>query len=57
VSSCAVFSEIAELDLPEFSGILQTEQSNTDDFGIRLRFNEEKTEISKCNPNVVRAID
>jgi hypothetical protein len=35
---------------------LQTEQSNTDDFGIRLRFNEEKTEISKCNPNVVRAI-
>jgi len=36
---------------------LQTEQSNTDDFGIWLRFNEEKTEISKCNPNVVRTIE
>jgi len=38
--------------LPEFSGILQTEQSNPDDFGIRLRCEIVKTESSNCNSNL-----
>jgi hypothetical protein len=35
-----------------FSEIAETEQSNTDDFGIRLRFDEEKKEISNNNLNI-----
>jgi len=38
--------------LPEFTGILQTEQSNPDNFKIRLRCVIVKTESSNCNSNL-----
>ena len=44
--------KLAELDSSEFSEILQTEQTNTDDFVIRLRCDEVKTESSNCNSYV-----
>ena len=45
--------------LPEGSTVVMVQSTNfrLDDFRIRLRFNEEKTEISKCNPNEVRTIE
>jgi hypothetical protein len=49
--------KLAELDSSEFSEILQTEQTNTDDFVIRLRCDEVKTESSNCNSYVAENAD
>ena len=49
--------KLAELDSSEFSEILQTEQTNTDEFVIRLRCDEVKTESSNCNSYVAENAD
>lgn len=37
--------------------IVNTEQSNNDDFGIRSKFDKETTECFKCDPNLVGTIE
>jgi len=58
ISNCnSNIAENAGMYSTQFSGIAETEQSNTDDFGIRLVFDEEKTKSSNSNPNIGGTIE
>jgi len=50
-------SNVAESAEMYSTEIAETEQSNTDDFGIRLVFDEEKTKSSNSNPNIGGTIE